>query len=130
MSVLKQRRGFIKGLLAGILLPLAVLFLFILFNVAGIGNFFQSLVLINTRSLHSLTMSQQVEGGISGIIGQLEDPYSTFLDAAAFHELQEEINGTYVGIGVYLNQADESGYVTVMAPIKGSPAFGGGTFGR
>ncbi len=121
-----QRRSFLKGLFLGIFLPLVILFVLGVFNVAGIGNFVQSLFLINSRSLNTLSLSEQVEGSIGGIIGELEDPYSTFLDAAAFSELQEEISGTYAGIGVYLTQADESGYVTVMAPIKNSPAFEAG----
>ncbi len=121
-----RKRDFLKGLFLGLLVPLIIFFILGVFNIAGIGNYIQSVFLINSRSLHTLSVSEQVEGSISGIIGELEDPYSTFLDAAAFSELQEEISGTYSGIGVYLTQVDEGGYVTVMAPIKNSPAFEAG----
>lgn len=121
-----QKRSFVKGLVLGFLIPFVIVLLLTVFNVAGIGNFFQSVFLVNSRSLHSLNLSQQVEGGISGILSELDDPYSTYLDAAAFSQLQEDISGTYSGIGVYLTQNSDEGYVTVMAPIKNTPAFEAG----
>jgi carboxyl-terminal processing protease len=48
------------------------------------------------------------------------DPHSAYMSAEEFSQFQEETGGKFGGIGVEVDFRDE--YVTVIAPIEGSPA--------
>lgn len=56
-----------------------------------------------------------------GLVAQLNDPYSYYLDEEEFLKLQETMNSEYVGIGVVVSPT-EDGYITVVSPFKDSPA--------
>lgn len=64
-----------------------------------------------------------VEGAISGMVSALGDPYSMYLNPDNLAALREELDPGYSGIGVYVDDKDVNGvsYVTVVAPMKGSP---------
>ena len=55
----------------------------------------------------------------------MEDPYSQYLTKDEMKKLQEQTTGKFQGIGVIISPA-EDGTVTVISPIKGSPADGAG----
>jgi len=61
-----------------------------------------------------------IEGAIQGGLEALGDPYTKYFNAEDFDAFLESLNGTFSGIGAYLEQ--EGNYVIVAAPIKGSPA--------
>jgi carboxyl-terminal processing protease len=54
------------------------------------------------------------------MVYSLEDPYTTFLTPKENKDFQESINGTLEGIGAELTLRD--GMITVVSPLKGSPA--------
>ena len=58
------------------------------------------------------------ERAIKGMVGGL-DPYSGFLDASSYRQLEEEIDSRFGGIGVQVEDVD--GKITVVAPIAGTP---------
>ncbi len=60
-----------------------------------------------------------MSNAIRGMVGEL-DPHSAFMDAEEFEDLRIATEGNYSGIGVEVSL--ESGVVTVIAPIDGSPA--------
>ncbi len=63
---------------------------------------------------------ERVWGAISGLAASLKDPYTVFLppeDAAFF---QSEINGNFQGVGMEIGIKNE--VLTVIAPLKGTPA--------
>lgn len=64
-----------------------------------------------------------VEGAISGMVQSLGDPYSMYLDQTHYSALREELEPGFSGIGVYVDDKEVGGvsYVTVVAPMKGSP---------
>ncbi len=63
-------------------------------------------------------------GAISGMLSSLNDPYSYFLDDVEWKILEEEIQGSFVGVGVYVvEDENEKGVVVVVSPIEGSPAY-------
>ncbi len=121
-----NKKSFIKGIICGFFIPVALIVLLAFFNIGNVGNFLQSAYLLQSKSLESLTFSQKVEGAISGMIDELDDPYSYYLDPEEFNSLMEEVNGLYVGIGVYIAEEENSDYTTIMSPIKGTPAFEAG----
>ena len=63
-----------------------------------------------------------VDGAIKGLFSGLDDPYSQYYTESEFNNLKEQTQGSFVGIGVYISAAEEDGLITVISPIKGSPA--------
>lgn len=61
-----------------------------------------------------------------GLVAGLGDPYSDYYSEKEFKELMESTNGVYSGIGLYLTQNMQTGVITVVKPIKGSPSDGKG----
>ena len=64
------------------------------------------------------------QGAIDGMLEQL-DPYSNYVPPARQEEFDRHLEGTFKGIGVQLDQA-ENGDIRVISPIEGSPAFRAG----
>lgn len=64
-----------------------------------------------------------VEGAIKGMVAEL-DPHSSYLPAEDFGIFQADTEGHFGGIGVEVDFGDE--YITIIAPIEGSPASLGG----
>lgn len=63
-------------------------------------------------------------GAIRGMLEALDDPYTFYVPADDTREFRKEVLGEYVGIGVYVVQRD--GWLTVVSPLDGSPAFAAG----
>ncbi|NPV88485.1 PDZ domain-containing protein [Coprothermobacteraceae bacterium] len=61
-----------------------------------------------------------VYGAAKGAVQSLQDPYSDFYDPQEAEQLMRAIQGSYVGIGVYLQ--DSSSGVVVVKVVPGSPA--------
>src|SRR5687767_3071691 len=55
-----------------------------------------------------------------GVLRELHDPYSVYLSSERLARLTESTTGRYHGIGVELDVRD--GWVTVVAPLPGTPA--------
>lgn len=47
-----------------------------------------------------------IDAAINGMIGSIEDPYSSFMDEESADEFNEDISGTYVGIGVTIDYSE------------------------
>lgn len=60
-------------------------------------------------------------GILKGLVAGLGDPYSQYLTKDEMKKLSEQTTGKFQGIGVIISPA-EDGSVTVISPIKGSPA--------
>lgn len=59
------------------------------------------------------------EAAIAGVVDHLGDPNSQFLPAARWEDERIRTQGEYGGVG--LEVADRDGYITVIAPIPGTP---------
>lgn len=59
-------------------------------------------------------------GAIRGGLEALGDPYTNYYSAEDFMNFMDSLNGSFSGIGAYLEQ--DGNYVVVASPIKGSPA--------
>lgn len=68
----------------------------------------------------NLTDQERVYGAISGLMGSLQDPYSVFFDPEETKSFQEEIAGNFSGVGMEIGIKDK--FLTVVAPLKGTPA--------
>ncbi len=61
-----------------------------------------------------------VNGAINGMVDSLEDPYSDYLNEEEASQFLEGISSSFQGIGAEVQE--RGGYVTVVSPIKNSPA--------
>ena len=61
-----------------------------------------------------------ITGAMKGMLRDL-DPYSQFLDAGSYQNLQAATHGSFGGIGVEVSIRDD--YPTVISPIEGGPAW-------
>ena len=66
-------------------------------------------------------------GTVSGLIASLGDPFSTYYDPSAYKKLQDQYQGRYSGIGIYLSFG--TGYPTITGTVPGSPAATAGLQG-
>jgi len=62
-----------------------------------------------------------VEGMKKGMVEQLGDPYSRYLNKEEFKRMMEDTAGNFVGIGVYI-APNKNGEIVVVSPIKDTPA--------
>jgi carboxyl-terminal processing protease len=60
-----------------------------------------------------------IEGSMQGMVGTL-DPFSQYMGADDFKEMQTETSGEFGGLGIEITTRDER--LTVITPIDGTPA--------
>jgi carboxyl-terminal processing protease len=63
---------------------------------------------------------QKVWGMISGLAASLNDPYTFFLPPVESKQFTSDMQGSFEGVGMEVDVKD--GVLTVIAPLKGSPA--------
>lgn len=62
------------------------------------------------------------EGAVAGMVAALEDPYSYYMNADNYTELQNDLNSEFTGIGATVSVDPADNLLTVVAPVEGSPA--------
>ncbi len=63
---------------------------------------------------------------IRGLLEQLDDPYTRFLDPEEFNEMRIDTSGELMGVGIQISLNEETNEIIVVSPIDGSPAFNAG----
>lgn len=71
-------------------------------------------------SATSPTSEERVWGAIEGLTGSYGDPYTVFLPPSDAEVFSENISGEFQGVGMEI--AIRNGVLTVVAPLKGTPA--------
>jgi carboxyl-terminal processing protease len=66
------------------------------------------------------TDQDHIYGAIQGLVGSFGDPYTTFFPPSQNTQFQAQIAGSFSGVGIEIGQKD--GFLTVIAPLKGTPA--------
>ncbi len=61
-----------------------------------------------------------VFGAIQGMVKAVDDPYTEFMPPAENKQFQEDIKGSFYGIGAEIGI--RKGTLTIIAPLKGNPA--------
>jgi carboxyl-terminal processing protease len=72
---------------------------------------------------HTYTSKKQAYTAIRKMVAKLGDRYTEFFDPQEFKALDGELSGSLTGIGVELTEDQKTKALTVVAPIKDSPAF-------
>lgn len=77
------------------------------------------LVLVENQYVDPASRTKVLEGAIKGMVAEL-DPHSAYMTPEEFSIFQGDTGGKFGGIGVEVDYRNE--YVTVIAPMEGSPA--------
>lgn len=80
----------------------------------------QAYDLINHYYIEDIEDELLLEGAIQGMLEKIEDPYSTYMDPEMMERFEEQIEASFEGIGAEVSMVN--GVVTIVAPIKDSPA--------
>lgn len=71
-----------------------------------------------------LDAQKLVYGAISGMVNAAGDPYTTFFEPITSRKFREEVSGEFSGVGMEVGMRNRA--VTVIAPMKNSPALKAG----
>lgn len=75
---------------------------------------------VAATSTETTAPQDRVWGMISGLAASYGDPYTTFMPPLEAEGFSQEIDGSFGGVGVEIGMRD--GILTVIAPLKGTPA--------
>jgi len=89
-------------------------------NYKHVGNLLKVVSLVRTQYLYPVSSTQLVDGAIKGLVNSLGDPYSVYLDPKTFSHLQEQIKGSFGGLGILVGVKEQ--YLTVVRAYQGTPA--------
>lgn len=70
------------------------------------------------------TPQEKVWGMIQGLAASLGDPYTVFLPPSEAKNFNDDINGSFEGVGMEIAIRDQ--VLTVVSPLRGTPAFNAG----
>ncbi len=78
--------------------------------------------IINAEFLYNekIDLEKAAYAAAEAIVKSLDDPYSTFLKPSSARNFQTQIDGQVSGIGAQVE--DRDGILTVVTPLRGSPA--------
>ena len=143
----EKKKSFFLGLVAGLLLSMGITF----FTMSAV-QIFQQLKFAKNGQSREETVGENVtdalvvdklgvleeaidkyfwqdvedqtlqNGVYKGLLAALDDPYSVYYTTEELIALQEQTEGIYYGIGAYISQDKETGYVQISKIIKNTPA--------
>lgn len=61
-------------------------------------------------------------GMLKGAVSSLNDPYSYYMTEEEYKKFNEETDGEFAGLGIYVSGSIDDNLITVVAPMKGTPA--------
>ncbi len=93
---------------------------------ANIERFIQVLTKVRDHYVETVTTDKLMDSAIRGMLRTL-DPYSQYLDKEEAEKLETTTHGSFGGIGISIGIRD--GWVTVISPIEGTPAWRAGIQG-
>lgn len=89
----------------------------------GLKIFSDVIELVEKNYVDPVDTKDLIEKAIQGMVGSL-DPHSALLPPDAYEELRIDTEGKFTGIGIHITMRD--GFVTVVSPIEGTPAYKAG----
>ena len=75
--------------------------------------------LVERYYVEEVEMDELIDGAIRGLLETL-DPHSSYITSKEFEKISENMKGEFEGIGIEFSILD--GYITVIAPISGTPS--------
>ncbi len=92
--------------------------------VDGRRLFQQVLERVQTSFVDSLPIDSLWREATLGMVNELHDPHSVFLVSDRLKRFREQTTGQYAGLGLRVDVRD--GWITVIAPLPGSPSEAAG----
>jgi carboxyl-terminal processing protease len=89
----------------------------------GLKLFSEVIELVQKNYVDEVDSQELIEKAIQGMVRSL-DPHSALLPPEAFEDLSIDTKGEFTGIGIHITMRD--GFVTVISPIEGTPAYKAG----
>jgi carboxyl-terminal processing protease len=89
----------------------------------GLKVFSDVIDIIQKNYVDPVKSKDLIEKAIQGMVSSL-DPHSALLPPEAYEELRIDTEGKFTGIGIHVTMRD--GFVTVVSPIEGTPAYEAG----
>ncbi len=75
---------------------------------------------VAATSSEGVSKDERIWGMISGLATSYDDPYTSFMPPLEKEGFDQEIQGTFGGVGIEIGMRE--GILTVIAPLKGTPA--------
>jgi carboxyl-terminal processing protease len=88
--------------------------------LGGARLFDQVVAAVARKYVDSLDGSAIYDKAVAGLLRELKDPYTTYLAEDRLRRLNEQISGTYAGVGLQIDVRD--GWPVVIEPIVGGPS--------
>lgn len=79
---------------------------------------------IERHFVDEVDVEQLYDAALEGVVQSLNDPNSALLQAPDWEDMQIRTRGEYGGVG--LEVASRDGFVTVLAPVPGTPGYRAG----
>ena len=89
----------------------------------GLKLFTDVLEIVTEKYVDEVDTGELIEKAIQGMVHSL-DPHSSLLPPEAYEDLRIDTKGNFTGIGIHITL--RNGFVTVISPIEGTPAFKAG----
>ncbi len=89
----------------------------------GLKLFTDVLEIVTEKYVDEVDTGELIEKAIQGMVHSL-DPHSSLLAPEAYEDLRIDTKGNFTGIGIHITL--RNGFVTVISPIEGTPAFKAG----
>lgn len=89
---------------------------------ADMSLFWEAWRIFRENYLYQEEISDQkmLYGAIKGIMGSAKDPYTQFLEPEQAEKFEEDLEGVFGGVGIEIGI--RNGQLTIIAPLKGTPA--------
>jgi len=78
--------------------------------------------ILDSKYVSEINEENLINGAIKGYVSGLGDTYTEYFTKEEMESFYAEIEGNYVGIGIYMVQNTENNTIVVLYPIEGSPA--------
>ena len=88
--------------------------------LGGARLFDQVVAAVTQKYVDSLDGSVIYDKAVAGLLRELKDPYTSYLAEDRLRRLNEQISGTYAGVGLQIDIRD--GWPVVIEPIVGGPS--------
>ena len=87
---------------------------------AGARLFDEVVTHVRRDYVDTLSDSLLYRKAVAGVLGELHDPHTVFLDQRRLNRLDESTSGHYAGVGIQMDVRDSG--ITVVATLHGTPA--------
>lgn len=74
---------------------------------------------VSATTTDALTEQDRVWGMIEGLAAVYDDPYTVFMPPRASKQFEEEISGSFGGVGIEIGIRND--VLTIIAPLRGTP---------